>query len=48
MLTAGADGSVRLWDVAAPKQVRLMGSERYSAVNCLALPSTGEEEQTNL
>ncbi len=48
VLTGGADGSVRLWDVAAPKQVRLMGSERYSAVNCLALPSAGEEaEQTN-
>ncbi len=39
LLTAGADGSVRLWDVAAPKQTRLFGSDRYSAVNCIALPT---------
>lgn len=37
ILTAGADGSVRLWDVATPKQIRMMGSDRYSAVQCLAL-----------
>ncbi|KAJ9476281.1 26S proteasome regulatory subunit RPN14 [Pseudozyma hubeiensis] len=48
VLTAGADGSIRLWDVAAPKQIRLIGSERYSAVQCLALDrqGTGEEEQS--
>ncbi|CBQ72479.1 conserved hypothetical protein [Sporisorium reilianum SRZ2] len=50
VLTAGADGSIRLWDVAAPKQIRLMGSDRYSAVNCLALQKQepqGEEEANN-
>lgn len=50
VLTAGADGSVRLWDVAAPKQIRLMGSDRYSAVNCLSLSNNmvdGEEEASN-
>lgn len=46
LLTAGADGSVRLWDVAAPKQLRLMGSDRYSAVHCLSMdrPGAGGDE----
>ncbi|CDR99727.1 hypothetical protein, partial [Sporisorium scitamineum] len=49
ILTAGADGSIRLWDVAAPKQIRLMGSDRYSAVNCLALQQqeVQAEEESN-
>ncbi|EST07043.1 WD40 repeat [Kalmanozyma brasiliensis GHG001] len=42
VLTGGADGSVRLWDVGADKQARLMGSERFSAANCLALKQQAE------
>ncbi|TKY86525.1 hypothetical protein EX895_004674 [Sporisorium graminicola] len=45
ILTAGADGSIRLWDVAAPKQIRLMGSDRYSAVNCLALQQEQQQAE---
>lgn len=47
VLSGGADGSVRLWDVAAGEKIRLFGSDRYSAVNCLALEKKadgGEEE----
>nr|CDI56947.1 wd40 repeat-like protein [Melanopsichium pennsylvanicum 4]SNX84610.1 related to RPN14 \ len=42
VLTAGGDGSVRLWDVGLGKQIRLMGSERYSGVNCLSLDKQGD------
>lgn len=49
VLTGGADGTIRHWDVAAPKQIKLFGSDRYSAVNCLALaPSQSEAEEQNL
>ncbi len=49
VLTGAADGTVRLWDVATPKQIKMFGSDRYSAVNCLALDKSNggeEEEQT--
>ncbi|KDN53219.1 hypothetical protein K437DRAFT_271738 [Tilletiaria anomala UBC 951] len=37
VLTAGADGTVRLWDVGANKQIGLFASERFSSINALVL-----------
>lgn len=49
VLSGGADGSVRLWDVGAGEKIRMFGSDRYSAVNCLTLlkkaDGEGEEEE---
>jgi len=48
VLSGGADGSVRLWDVGAGQKIRMFGSDRYSAVNCLSLDKRvegGEEEE---
>ncbi len=37
VLTAGADGTVRLWDVGSEKQITSLASERFSSVQAMAL-----------
>ena len=36
VLSCGRDGTVRLWDVGSATQIRMMGSQSYSAINAMA------------
>ncbi|KAL5532436.1 hypothetical protein ACEPAF_6006 [Sanghuangporus sanghuang] len=37
VLSAARDGTLRLWDVSGGKQIKVMGSQKYSAINALSL-----------
>ena len=42
VLSSAKDGTVRLWDVGSGSQIRMMGVQKYSAINGLSL---GEKSQ---
>lgn len=51
VLTGSSDGTVRIWNVGEDRQTRMIGSERWSGINALALApvaGTDASEQTLL